>query len=236
MDHNERSQAVAGIEEAQILEIIDHHRLGTIETISPVYFRNQPLGCTATIIYQMYKENSIVPDAQTAGLLCAAILSDTLIYRSPTCTPFDRESAKELAELANLNDEEFAKNMFKAGSNLSSKSVKEIFYQDFKRFTVNDISFGVGQINSMSEEELTDIKEKVLEYISTENVVETGTVFFMLTNIMTESSELICSDEKAKDIISTAFNVNVSGDSVKLKGIVSRKKQLVPAIMEALQQ
>ena len=236
VDHNERSQAVAGIEEAQILEIIDHHRLGTIETISPVYFRNQPLGCTATIIYQMYKENSIVPDAQTAGLLCAAILSDTLIYRSPTCTPFDRESAKELAELANLNDEEFAKNMFKAGSNLSSKSVKEIFYQDFKRFTVNDISFGVGQINSMSEEELTDIKEKVLEYISTENVVETGTVFFMLTNIMTESSELICSDEKAKDIISTAFNVNVSGDSVKLKGIVSRKKQLVPAIMEALQQ
>ena len=150
VDHNERSQAVAGIEEAQILEIIDHHRLGTIETISPVYFRNQPLGCTATIIYQMYKENSIVPDAQTAGLLCAAILSDTLIYRSPTCTPFDRESAKELAELANLNDEEFAKNMFKAGSNLSSKSVKEIFYQDFKRFTVNDISFGVGQINSMS--------------------------------------------------------------------------------------
>ena len=236
VDHNERSQAVAGIEEAQILEIIDHHRLGTIETISPVYFRNQPLGCTATIIYQMYKENSIVPDAQTAGLLCAAILSDTLIYRSPTCTPFDRESAKELAELANLNDEEFAKNMFKAGSNLSSKSVKEIFYQDFKRFTVNDISFGVGQINSMSEEELTDIKEKLLEYISTENVVETGTVFFMLTNIMTESSELICSDEKAKDIISTAFNVNVSGDSVKLKGIVSRKKQLVPAIMEALQQ
>lgn len=236
VDHNERSQAVAGIEEAQILEIIDHHRLGTIETISPVYFRNQPLGCTATIIYQMYKENSIVPDAQTAGLLCAAILSDTLIYRSPTCTPFDRESAKELAELANLNDEEFAKNMFKAGSNLSSKSVKEIFYQDFKRFTVNDISFGVGQINSMSEEELTEIKAKVLEYISTENVVETGTVFFMLTNIMTESSELICSDEKAKDIISTAFNVNVSGDSVNLKGIVSRKKQLVPAIMEALQQ
>lgn len=236
VDHNERSQAVAGIEEAQILEIIDHHRLGTIETISPVYFRNQPLGCTATIIYQMYKENSIVPDAQTAGLLCAAILSDTLIYRSPTCTPFDRESAKELAELANLNDEEFAKNMFKAGSNLSSKSVKEIFYQDFKRFTVNDISFGVGQINSMSEEELTEIKAKVIEYISTENVVETGTVFFMLTNIMTESSELICSDEKAKDIISTAFNVNVSGDSVNLKGIVSRKKQLVPAIMEALQQ
>jgi manganese-dependent inorganic pyrophosphatase len=119
VDHNEKSQAVDGLEDAEILEIIDHHRLGSLETISPVFFRNQPLGCTATIIYQMYKETGTEVEPAIAGLLCSAILSDTLVYRSPTCTQLDKSSAEELAEIAHIHVEEYAKEMFAAGSNLT---------------------------------------------------------------------------------------------------------------------
>lgn len=149
VDHNEKSQAVNGIENAEILEIIDHHRLGSLETIAPVFFRNQPLGCTATIIYQMYRENGVEISKTIASLLCAAIISDTLMYRSPTCTAYDRQTAEELADIAGIRVEEFAREMFKAGSNLKDKEPKEIFYQDYKTFSSNDISFGVGQILSL---------------------------------------------------------------------------------------
>ncbi len=162
VDHNEKSQAVNGIENAEILEIIDHHRLGSLETISPVFFRNQPLGCTATIIYQMYRENGVEISKTIASLLCAAILSDTLMYRSPTCTEHDRRVAEELAVIAEINVEQFAREMFKAGSNLAAKGAKEIFYQDFKPFSVNDCPFGVGQIKAMTVGELAEIKEKLL--------------------------------------------------------------------------
>ncbi len=146
VDHNEKSQAVDGLDEAEILEIIDHHRIGSIETLSPVFFRNQPLGCTATIIYQMYQESHVEISKQMAGLLCSAILSDTLIFRSPTCTEIDKAAVEELAKIAEIQPVEFAKQMFMAGSNLKNKSPEEIFYQDFKKFSAGDISFGVGQI------------------------------------------------------------------------------------------
>ena len=165
VDHNEKSQAVDGIENAEILEIIDHHRLRSVETISPVFFRNQPLGCTATIVYQMYQEAGIELDKQTATLLCCAIISDTLMYRSPTCTAVDKAAAEDLAKIAGINVEELAGDMFRAGSNLSSKETSEIFEQDFKTFVMNDITFGVGQVNSMNKEELTkliaDIQKKM---------------------------------------------------------------------------
>ena len=162
VDHNEKNQAVDGVEEADVQEIIDHHRLSSIETIGPVFFRNQPVGCTATIVSQMYEENGVEIDPVNAGLLCSAIISDTLMFRSPTCTLLDESTAKKLAEIAGINIEKLAQAMFKAGSNLKGKTAEEILFLDFKQFTVNDTVFGVGQVNSMSEEELEEIKATVL--------------------------------------------------------------------------
>ncbi len=237
VDHNEKSQAVDGIENAEILEIIDHHRIGSLETISPVFFRNQPLGCTATIIYEMYQESGVPVDKVTASLLCAAIVSDTLMYRSPTCTQKDRDTAEKLASIAQLNVEEFARDMFKAGSNLSSKSPEEIFYQDFKKFSINDISFGVGQINSMSDTELAGIRQRLVPYMEQSwQSHGVGMIFFMLTDIVKESTELIFMGNNASELITAAFNSLPEKESFILPGIVSRKKQLIPAIMAAMQQ
>lgn len=237
VDHNEESQAVDGIEQADVLEIIDHHRLNSIQTIGPVVFRNQPVGCTATIIYQMYQEYNKPVNPVIAGLLCSAIISDTLLFRSPTCTLLDEDAAKELAEIAGINMEELAQAMFKAGSNLQGKSAEEICFLDFKQFTVNDTVFGVGQVNSMSAKELTEIKTQIeseLDKIRQNHRLDM--IFFMLTNIMTESSELLCVGPEAREKAISAFDLNGKSDTLYLKGVVSRKKQLVPAIVEALQQ
>lgn len=237
VDHNEESQAVDGIEQADVLEIIDHHRLNSIQTIGPVVFRNQPVGCTATIIYQMYQEYNKPVNPVIAGLLCSAIISDTLLFRSPTCTLLDEDAAKELAEIAGINMEELAQAMFKAGSNLQGKSAEEICFLDFKQFTVNDTVFGVGQVNSMSAKELTEIKTQIeseLDKIRQNHRLDM--IFFMLTNIMTESSELLCMGPEAREKAISAFDLNGKSDTLYLKGVVSRKKQLVPAIVEALQQ
>lgn len=237
VDHNEKNQAVDGIEQADVVEIIDHHRLSSIETIGPVYFRNQPVGCTATIIYQMYQENCVKVTPTVAGLLCSAIISDTLMFRSPTCTPLDEMSAKQLAEIAEINIEMLAQAMFRAGSNLKGKSAEEICFLDFKQFTVNDTVFGVGQVNSMSEEELQEIKKKVQPHLEkARNSHRLDMIFFMLTNIITESSELLCSGPEAREKVISAFNLRTETEDLQLKGVVSRKKQLVPAMVEALQQ
>lgn len=237
VDHNEKSQAVDGVETTEIMEIIDHHRLGAIQTMTPVFFRNQPLGCTATIIYKMYQESNISIDPQTAKLLCAAIISDTLIFKSPTCTEDDVAAGRALAEIAGIIPEEFGNSMFKAGSNLSAKTAKEILYQDFKRFTVNDVTIGVGQVNSMSQDEILELKKKLIPYMETELTIHgNDLVFLMLTNIMTESSEVICAGKNAAELLAGAFNVDRTDKCVILKGVVSRKKQFFPAVMEALQQ
>lgn len=237
VDHNEKSQAVDGIENAEILEIIDHHRLRSVETISPVFFRNQPLGCTATIVYQMYQEAGIALDKQTATLLCCAIISDTLMYRSPTCTAVDKAAAEELSKIAGINVEELAGDMFRAGSNLSSKETAEIFEQDFKTFAMNDITFGVGQVNSMNQEELVELKQRLYPYME-EQLKQSGLqmLFFMLTDIVQESTELLYVGGDAQELIRDAMGVEPDGNSFILKGVVSRKKQLIPAIMTVLQQ
>ncbi len=237
VDHNEKSQAVDGLDNAEIVEIIDHHRLGSIETMSPVFFRNQPLGCTATIIFQMYQENNVEIDKKIASLLCAAIVSDTLMYRSPTCTAIDKAAAETLAKIAELDVEEFAREMFNAGSNLSSKSPEEIFYQDFKKFNMDDISFGVGQINSMNGSELEEIKISLIPYLD-KAIHDHGVsmMFFMLTNIVEESTEIIYLGTNAREILEAAFHLKSDEEIVKLHGVVSRKKQLIPSIMAAMQQ
>ena len=237
VDHNEKTQAVDGIDEAEILEIIDHHRLGSLETVGPVYFRNQPVGCTATIVYDMYKENNIVPDKVTASLLCSAIISDTLLFRSPTCTWPDRAAAEELAKIAELDMKELADNMFQAGSNLKGKSAEEICFQDFKHFTVGDVKFGVGQINSMNEDELCEIKERLLPYLEkAANTHRLDMVYFMLTNIVEESTELLCYGKRAKEQVIEAFDLPADTEDIHLEGVVSRKKQLIPTFVIHLQQ
>lgn len=239
VDHNEESQAVDGIEFAEILEIIDHHRLCSLETMSPVFFRNEPVGCTATILYRIYRENGVEINRQIAGLLCSAILSDTLMYRSPTCTAVDRAAAEQLAQIAGIDPEQYAREMFAAGSNLGNKTPEEVFYQDFKKFTVGETSFGVGQINSMNGEELQQLKERLLPFMEQ---VEAGVdaVFFMLTDIMSESTELLFFGKRAKQMIENAFLVrseDIREDHCcTLRNVVSRKKQVVPAIVGSLQQ
>lgn len=237
VDHNERSQAVDGIEEAEIIEIIDHHRLGDIETVSPITFRNQPVGCTATIINQMYEENEIEVPREIAGLLCGAIISDTLLFRSPTCTPLDERTAKKLAKISDIDLEQMAQEMFNAGSNLKGKSAEDICFQDFKQFTVNDTIFGVGQITSMSKEELATIRDMMTEHLP--KVLEAhnlNMIYFMLTDILAESTELLCVGTGARGIALSAFDLPDNAKSLILKGVVSRKKQLIPVLVETMQQ
>lgn len=237
VDHNEESQAVDGIEFAEILEIIDHHRIGSLETMSPVFFRNQPLGCTATIMYQMYQERGVEIPKKIAGLLCSAIISDTLMFRSPTCTVIDKGAAEALAKIAEIEIEELAIDMFSAGSNLGSRTAKEIFYQDFKRFSVNGVEFAVGQINSMNAIELGEIREKLLPYLEVAfKEIGLNMIFFMLTNIVKETTELLCYGPNSGSLIREAFQLAEDSDSYELKGLVSRKKQLIPALVSVIQQ
>lgn len=237
VDHNEKTQAVDNIDAAEILEIIDHHRLGSLETLQPIMFRNQPVGCTATIMYQMYTEKALEISPAIAGLLCSAIISDTLMFRSPTCTSADKMAAGALALIAGINIEEHAKEMFTAGSNLRGKTAEVIFYQDFKRFTADTVNFGVGQISSMNAEELADLKQRLIPFMQHEcgkNGI--SMVFFMLTNILEECSEIICYGEGSGRLVEEAFEVKEAQGGYILPGVVSRKKQLIPAFIGTLQQ
>lgn len=237
VDHNEVSQAVDNVLDAEIMEIIDHHRLGSLETMAPVYFRNQPVGCTGTIIYQMFLEQCVEIPPDIAGLMCSAILSDTLVFRSPTCTPMDMQAARALAAIAGIECESHAQQMFGAGSDLSSKTPEEICYQDFKQFEFGDYNIGIGQITAMGAEELTNTKKRLLPYL--EKAYKSkgmDMIFFMLTDIIQESTELLCFGKAADDLVEEAFHSTVRDNSALLPGVVSRKKQLVPSFMMAISQ
>ncbi len=237
VDHNEKSQAVDGIGEAEILEIIDHHRLGSLETVSPVYFRNQPLGCTSTIIYQMYQEQGVEIPKEIAGLLLSAIISDTLMFRSPTCTPFDKGVAKRLAEIADVDIEDHAKKMFRAGSDFKNKTTEEIFYQDFKIFHTEDCDFGVAQISAMSGEELEQIGEQLRPFLpQVLGEKRLNMVYVMLTDILEESSKIIFAGEDAGKILAHAFKKQEDADGILLDGIISRKKQMIPTLMNEMSE
>lgn len=236
VDHNERTQAVDGIEDADILEIVDHHKLGNVETLKPVMFRNQPVGCTSTIIYLMAREKGVEIPPQIAGLMCSAILSDTLLYRSPTCTPIDRRAAGRLAEIAGIDVQKYAMEMFAAGSNLTSRTDEEIFYQDFKKFISGTHTYGVGQITSTNKDELMKVRGRIEAYM--ENVLESRgleMVYFMLTDILDEATDLLCEGHSAVETIERAFGIEGENGCVHLPGVVSRKKQLIPRLMNELQ-
>ena len=237
VDHNEAKQAVKGIEDTYILEIIDHHRLGGVETIQPVFFFNRPVGCTATIIYNMYVEAGIEIDETMAYLMCSAILSDTLLLSSPTCTDVDKEAAKTLAKIAGIKMKEHAQEMFFAGSNLSEKTAKELFTGDYKRFSMGDVTFGIGQVSCMDGEELTQVKKKIYSYMKEQYAsFDVNMLYFMLTNILQHSTELLCVGEGAEELAERAFGRQGKDGVVKLPKVVSRKKQVVPELMMEINQ
>ncbi len=236
VDHNEKEQAVDGVEQAEVLEIIDHHRLGGLETSYPVYFRNQPVGCTATIVAQMYEEAGIQVRPVVAGLLCSAILSDTLIFRSPTCTEKDKRTCEKLAAIAKLDIKELAVGMFQAGSHLEDKTAEEICTQDFKVFHGSGTSFGIGQVNTMTPHETSMLKKKLEGFLP--ELLEKkklDMVYMMLTNIVEQSSEILCAGKNARELLVDAFGLQNEAEDLVLQGVVSRKKQLTPALVEALQ-
>ncbi len=236
VDHNEMDQAAEGVDEAEVIEIIDHHKLGTVETIRPVKVRNEPVGCTATIVYEMYIENQIPISKSIAGILCSAILSDTLMFRSPTCTMMDQMVAEQLAEIAGIDIEAHAMKMFEEGSQLSKKTEFEIFYQDYKKFNAGDIYYGVGQITSVNRNELLNVQDRLLEYMKIAmKDTSTSMAFFMLTDILKESTRLLFVGEGAKQVVEAAYRQNAEENYIDIDGMVSRKKQLVPQLSVAIQ-
>lgn len=236
VDHNEKSQSVAGLEEAEVLEIIDHHRIADIQTGLPIYFRNEPVGSTSTIVASIFFENGIRPSKKIAGLLCAAIISDTLLLKSPTSTLVDEIMLKRLAEIANLNIEEFAKEMFKAGTSLEGKTAKNILYQDFKTFSIKNYKIGVAQVTTTYIEGFNPLIND-LKALMNKKATSDGfeIILLMITDIFDSGSLFIAAGEH-KELFYRAFNVKSKDDTVYLEGLVSRKKQVIPPITEVINQ
>ncbi len=236
VDHNERTQAVDGLDQAEILEIIDHHRIGSLETVGPVYFRNVPVGCTATILYQMYKEQGVTPTKQVAGLLLSAILSDTLMFRSPTSTLLDETTAKALAELAGEDIPAYAEEMFEAGADLTGRDAEDVFRSDFKAFSRGDVKFGVGQSIYMTDNSRAAAEALVRPFLPEASRREgLPLIFYMFTDMKTQSTDLMVFGFDAEEIVRDAFHVEVKDGMAVLPGVVSRKKQLIPPLLAALQ-
>lgn len=234
VDHNERGQSVDGLEDAEILEIIDHHRVADVATGTPIYFRNEPVGSTSTIVANIFFENGIRPSKKIAGILCAAIISDTLLFRSPTATNVDRMTLERLAMLADIDVNSFALEMFKYGTSLAGRSPDEILNQDFKVFTYDDEKVGVAQVYSMDADSIKDLKEPLIEAM--ELKARTGDftmVVLILTDIYKEGSEIIAVG-KHKELVNKAFNVELVNNSVYIPGILSRKKQVIPPLTAAI--
>ena len=236
VDHNEPAQAVDGLDQAEILEIIDHHRIGSLETGGPVYFRNEPVGCTATIAWRMYGEQNITPPKPIAGLLLSAILSDTLLFRSPTSTPLDEAAAKALAAIAEVDIPAYAEQMFEAGADLTGRTAEDVFFSDFKVFSRGDVKFGVGQSSYMTPRSRAAAEALVGPYLP-EALGQAGVpmVFFMFTDMQRQATDLMFCGKDAAEIVGEAFHTEVADGKAVLPGVVSRKKQLIPPLMAALQ-
>ena len=236
VDHNERGQSIPGIEEADILEIVDHHRVADIQTVGPLLFRGEPLGSTATIVTRMFEEQDVEMPSPIAGLLLGAVVSDTLLFKSPTCTPVDTKIAKKLAEIAGVDIQEFAMEMFKAGTSLVGKTVDEIFNQDFKKFSFDNLQVGVAQVNSMDIEGFLPYKKDMLDYMN--KFAEDNNLEFtllLLTDIINANSEIFVGGPRP-ELVEKAFNVQLTDRQGTLEGVISRKKQVVPAITAVMSE
>lgn len=237
VDHNERGQSVDGLDEAEVLEIIDHHRVADIQTSNPIYFRNEPLGSSSTIVAKCFFEHGITPSKETAGLLTGAIISDTLLFRSPTCTEQDKEICNKLAEIAGIKDiEAFAKEMFKEGTSLKGKTVEEIFNQDFKPFNIGDFKIGVAQVNTMDIDGFMPLKEDMLDYMNQKaQNSKFDFMLLLLTDILNEGSQLLFTGSNV-EIVEKTFNVKIENNTAFLPGVLSRKKQVIPPLTNIINQ
>lgn len=236
VDHNERGQSISGIEEADILEIVDHHRVADIQTVGPLLFRGEPLGSTATIVTKIFDELDVEMPSHIAGLLLGAVVSDTLLFKSPTCTPVDTKIAKKLAEIAGVDIQGFAMEMFKAGTSLVGKTVDEIFNQDFKKFSFDNLQVGVAQVNSMDIEGFLPYKKDMLDYMN--KFAEDNNLEFtllLLTDIINANSEIFVGGPRP-ELVEKAFNVQLTECQGTLAGVISRKKQVVPAITAVMSE
>ena len=236
VDHAELSQTVDGIEEAEIMEIIDHHRVGTVETPGPIYYRCEPVGCTCTIIYEMFQEHNVEIPAGIAGLMMSAILSDTLCFRSPTCTSLDVEVGRALAEICGEDPEQYSDAMFDAGADLTGRTADEVFNSDFKIFSRGDATFGVGQGSFMTKKSRRAAEELIEPYFSVAaKAKDVSVIFYMFTDIRSQTTEMMYYGRGAERLISRAFNVEAKDGVAVLPGVVSRKKQVIPALMSTIQ-
>lgn len=234
VDHNERQQSIKDIEDVQVLEVIDHHRIANFETAEPLYYRAEPVGCTATILNKMYKENNVKIEKEIAGLMLSAIISDSLLFKSPTCTEQDIAAAKELAEIAGVDAEEYGLNMLKAGADLSKKTVDELISLDAKEFTLGSKKVEIAQVNTV---DIEDVKKRQpeLEAALSKVIAEKNLDLFLLviTDILeNDSLALALGDQASK--VEKAFNVTLENNTALLKGVVSRKKQVVPVLTDAI--
>ena len=237
VDHNERSQAVEGLEQAEIMEIVDHHRIGSIETEAPALFRNQPVGCTSTILWQMFQEAGEEIPANIAGLMLSAIMSDTLAFRSPTCTPLDVRAGEDLAKICGEDIATYSDAMFEAGADLTGRTADEVFHQDFKVFSRGNVKFGVGQGSFMTENSRKAAEKLVGPYLAEAAATEElPMVFYLFTDVKTSTSELLFFGEGCEDVIRQAWGAEVKDGMSVLEGVVSRKKQVVPPLMATLQK
>ncbi len=235
VDHNERQQSADDIDQVRILEVIDHHRIANFQTADPLYYRAEPVGCTATILYKLYNEKGVDIKKDMAGLMLSAIISDSLLFKSPTCTEEDVITAKKLAEIAEVDREQYGLDMLKAGADLSTKSISELLSLDAKEFQIGDSSIEVAQVNAIDIEEVFAKKAELEAAINDQIATKKLDLFLLVvTDILNNDSKVLALGRKAT-IVNQAFNVEMDDHTAFLKGVVSRKKQIVPPLTEALQ-
>lgn len=236
VDHNEKQQSVNDIEEVQVIEVVDHHRIANFKTADPLYFRAEPVGCTATILNKLYKENGVEIPANIAGLMLSAIISDSLLFKSPTCTPQDIAAARELEAIAGVNSEEYGLAMLKAGADLSDKTLEELLSLDAKEFGIGNYKVEIAQVNTVDVNEVMG-RQSELEDLIYRRIAEKGLdlFFFVVTDILNNDSIAIAIGNQAEKA-EQAFKVPFVNNVALLQGIVSRKKQVVPALTEALNE
>ncbi|OGX61101.1 MAG: manganese-dependent inorganic pyrophosphatase [Paenibacillus sp. RIFOXYA1_FULL_44_5] len=232
VDHNERQQSISDIDQVQVLEVIDHHRIANFETRGPLYYRAEPVGCTATILKKLYKENGVAIQKETAGLMLSAIISDTLLFKSPTCTDEDVAAARELAEIAGINAESYGLDMLKAGADMSSKTISQLISLDSKEFQMGGSKVEIAQVNVIDPNDVLARQEELEAALSGIIADKQLSLFlFVVTDILNNDSVALALGSKA-GAVEQAYNVTLADNKATLKGVVSRKAQIVPVLTD----
>lgn len=234
VDHNEKQQSVADIESVEVLAVVDHHRIANFQTANPLYYRAEPVGCTNTIILKLFKENSVAIPQNIAGLMLSAIISDTLLLKSPTCTSEDEQAVKELADIAGVDYEQYGKDLLKAGTNTADKTADQLLNGDAKNFPMGEHTVRIGQVNVVDVDEVLDRKAELLEEMEAQSKGEGYDLFILIVTNVLDSDSVAVVFGKDADRAAKAFDKKLSGSTMLLEGVVSRKKQVVPQLTKEL--